>query len=255
MKIVSDFDQFFKSNNRSRKCSWLDEYKGDTVRSDIRVHELCSWIIKQSKGLKKTIKILDLAAGSGALLHRINDDLGDNIELEIVANDYENQLTYKDVKSISITNQDINLVKEDYWQSKYGGFDVVLAIELIEHLDYGYKLVEIINSSINKDGFAIISSPNNNSAIDRYMFLRYGHELYFGERGYQSSGGHLQPTPVWLLRKYAERLKLKIKSTYIPVLESFRLITLIKSFLPWLIAKKNFRSGLNSAINVWILHK
>ena len=59
------------------------------------MHEICSWIITKSIKNQKTIKILDLAAGSGAFLHRIIDNLPSDINIEITANDFENQITYK----------------------------------------------------------------------------------------------------------------------------------------------------------------
>lgn len=254
MKIVDNFEEFFYQKERNKKCSWSNDYKGDLIRSDVRVHEICSWIIKKSINNQKTIKILDLAAGSGAFLHRIIDNLPSDINIDLTANDFENQITYK-YKKLKITCEDINTVDSKFWSNKYGFYDVVLALELIEHLDYGYNLFKIFNNTLSNDGFALLSSPNNNSAVDRYNFMRYGHEIYFGERGYKSSGGHLQPCPEWLIKNYAERLKLKFNYTFIPLIESIRIITFLKSIFPFLLAKKNHRKGLNAAINIWLIYK
>ena len=255
MNIVDDLDQFFLTKRKYKKLLLDENYKGDLIKSDPRVHEMCEWIINNSLPKKqKKIKILDLAAGSGALIHRIIDSISSEIKLDITLNNFESQLTYVK-ENFNITYEDLNKVDKEYWVSKYGSFDIIIATEVIEHLDYGYNLFEIIKSTIAENGYAIVSSPNNNNALDRYMFLRYGHEHYFGERGFTNSCGHLQPYPKWLIKNYAQRVNLKLKFTYIPLVESFRPFILIKSIIPWLLSKSNYREGLNSTINIWLLYK
>ena len=107
--------------------------------------------------------VLDLGAGSGALAERLRD-----AGFQITAADVENyfeldsefmQLDFDD------PNFDRKLAKR---------FDIVTSVEVIEHLENPAAFLRSIERLLNKDGVAILTTPNVENVPARLKFLRSG---------------------------------------------------------------------------------
>lgn len=177
---------------------WGKSYKGLEIKSDYRVHELIGSIIEQRPVADdKGFRVLDIATGNGALAARIQD-LQPAWDIEI--NDLEPQRRLKQFKSYVV---DLN----GNFEKKFhrGGYDLVLAIEILEHLENPWHFLRNLRKLLRPGGQLIISTPNSDSLLDRIAYVMDGHALYFGERGYENSGGHITAVPDWLLRKIAQQ--------------------------------------------------
>ena len=182
---------------RNRRPSvWGRFYKKLPIKSDYRVHEVALELIQGELGSEKSAKVLDIATGTGAFAQRIADHFP-GWDLDI--NDFEGQALVEDLKK---SNIDLN--------SRFGegfpdaSYDLVVALEIIEHLENPWNFLREIRKLLRPGGLLVLSTPNVDSTIDRLTYLINGHSFYFGEPGYTNSGGHISPVPDWLFKKIAD---------------------------------------------------
>lgn len=224
---------------------WGKKYKGFSIKSDFRVHEKIEDILKAYS--LNNLKILDIATGNGALSARLKDNF---IEAQIDINDYENESIYKDFnKKYSIDlNSDFN--------NKFKKYNVILAVEIIEHLENPWHFIKNIYDILEKDGLLVISTPNTDSFLDRLHFFIYGHAFYFGEPGYDNSGGHITQIPDWLFKKIAMKYKLNIiKENFVDTSPHFGKKKIILSIIFYPIYRLFSHFINNRSINIYILKK
>lgn len=127
--------------------------------------------------------MLDLAAGSGALLARLRDsgfhDLS-AIELDAPA------FGLSGVTPLSI---DLNT---DFSSALSRQFNLITAVEIMEHLDNPRHFLSEIWKLLEPDGYLLISTPNIGHWMGRLWFLARGELRYFKESDYQSCR-HISP--------------------------------------------------------------
>jgi 2-polyprenyl-3-methyl-5-hydroxy-6-metoxy-1,4-benzoquinol methylase len=174
-------------------------YKGLDIRSDSRVHDEIMRLLldRMSYG----IEVLDIAAGKGALSKRICDTYPDSV---VDCNDLDQSLMLQDARDIY--NKDLN--QDFIFEKKY---DLILAVEIIEHLENPFHFIANLKRNLKSDGVIIITTPNVDSILDRVWYFIHGHAFYFGKEGILNSGGHITMCPFWLLEHISNRLSLKIK--------------------------------------------
>lgn len=179
-----------------RESVWGKLYKGLPIKSDYRVHEVALDLIKDRLGHKKSLKVLDIATGTGAFAQRVSDNFP-GWDLEI--NDFEDQALVADFKKKKV---DLNCkFSEEFTDDSY---DLVIALEVIEHIENPWNFLREVRRLLRKGGLLVLSTPNVDSTIDRLTYLIHGHSFYFGEPGYTNSGGHITPVPDWLFKKIAK---------------------------------------------------
>ena len=234
---------------RSKKSTWSSSYNGLAIRADTRIHEFVAWYIYQFIHMNSpsTLTCTDLAVGSGACISRIADLCSCDFSFSI--NDYESQFSASNLKLSSQYSLDLN----EY--HSLPPTNIALAIEVIEHLENPKSLIKTISGLLSDSSFAILSTPNTNSLLDRYTFMRYGHELYFGQRGLSNSGGHLYSQPRWLLQKFFTDEGLHWQHYGLSLWDSIGTYAKLKSIPSWLMSLGTDRTGLNDSINIWILSK
>ena len=176
-----------------RELVWGKLYKDLPVNADCRVHEVVFDLIKNKCGSEKSLKVLDIATGTGAFARRIADNFP-GWDLEI--NDFEDRALVVDFKKKKV---DLNSRFND--QFTEGGYDLVVALEVIEHIENPWNFIREVRGLLRKNGLLVLSTPNIDSTIDRLHYLINGHSFYFGESGYTNSVGHITPVPDWLFRK------------------------------------------------------
>ena len=242
----------FSFVQRTKRASWAEAYKGLEIRADLRIHEFVQWYVSQffrdnfSGNQDRTCT--DLAAGSGACVLRLSDSSREN--LKFIINDFHTQFKASDSLNV-VKKYGLDLNHEHSLDPS----SIILAVEVIEHLENPRNLIRTIGNMLDNTNIAIVTTPNTNSLLDRYMFVRYGHEYYFGCRGYSHSGGHMYPQPRWLLEKFFNDEGLKWKHYGLPLWESVGFIAKSKCGIAWLLSAGNHDEGINHSVNIWILTK
>lgn len=105
----------------------------------------------------------DLGAGQGAL--------------SVWANEAGFQTTAVDFNKGNFVPDSINFVQADLNKTlpiADESFDVVAALEVIEHLENSYALLREINRILKPGGYAIVSTPNESNLAARLSYLSSG---------------------------------------------------------------------------------
>lgn len=180
----------------SRESVWGRSYKNLPIKSDYRAHDAAFDLVKNRFRSTESLKVLDIATGTGALAQRIADNFP-GWDLEV--NDFENQALVDGFKKFNV---DLNSAFSGNFTP--GGYDLVMAVEIVEHLENPWNFLREIRKLLRDGGALVLSTPNVDSTLDRLTYLIAGHPVYFGERGYTDSGGHITQIPDWLFRKIAQ---------------------------------------------------
>lgn len=180
-------------------------YKGRDIYCAPGVHEavgdlVCRYVTAEHR---KTTRVLDLGAGTGALAQRVLD-LGFT---DVTAWDlYAHSLAGLDGVTVDPVNLNEDFGRNAESEAKYS---VVLAVEIIEHLENPYHFARQLKRILAADGVAVVTTPNIESALARVTFLRIGEQRYFGEYHYRNSG-HISPLTEWQLKLALELAGLTI---------------------------------------------
>ena len=86
-------------------------------------------------------------------------------------------------------------------------WDVVIAIELIEHVENPWSLLRMISRWMRQDGIAIVSTPNLDGDDARHAYATSGHLKWFPP---DFGLGHISPIHGYIFREMAERAGLEI---------------------------------------------
>lgn len=187
--------KIFKALFAKRETVWGKSYKDLPIKSDCRVHDAAFGAIAEKFGAAKGLKVLDIATGTGAFARRLLDNFQDwTVEI----NDFEDQALIDGLKK-----HKVDLNSDFGGKFSEGKYDVVVAIEILEHLENPWHFMRESRKLLREGGLLVLSTPNVDSVLDRIVYLKEGYSFYFGEGAYVHSGGHITPVPDWLLRKAA----------------------------------------------------
>ena len=151
------------------------------------VHDKCFDICKifiDGHEKSKNLKVLILGAGSGYFDQRLLDYGVKNIDaIEYIPEHYK-------VKNTTLYSIDLN----QPWAEKLLDYkyDLIIAIEVIEHLENQFLLMREISSLLSESSMLLLTSPNVNSSFSRFRFLLTGYLEYFGHVELNSTG-HIVP--------------------------------------------------------------
>lgn len=143
------------------------------------------------------LRILDVGCGSGALLEKIAEhyrERGWNPEEYLLGIDLD-----KDSFQAQVPFQTADLTQPLNVQVQ--SFDVVIAMEVLEHVRAPYLLLDEIYAALNPGGKFLFSIPNMMNINSRLCFLFTGRfQLYHGPSSNpeHASGetGHINPLPI-----------------------------------------------------------
>ena len=179
-----------------KKSVWGRSYNNLPIKADYRVHDSAFEIIYNKLGSFNKIKALDLASGTGSFAKRLKDNFS---EWEIEINDF-----YDDSLVSNFTKHKIDLNNNFSKNFLNFNYDLVISIEVLEHLENPWNFFRETRKLLKKGGVLILSTPNSNSMLDRLIYLIRGHSFYFGKSGFTNSDGHITQVPDWLLQKIAK---------------------------------------------------
>lgn len=219
---------------------WGHKYKELPIKSDFRAHLEAFKIIEDRFQSKATLNVLDIATGTGAFTQRLRDRFPDwNYSI----NDFESEAQ---IEGQNKYNVDLNGSFSNQFGPKY---DLIIALEIIEHLENPWNFLRELKKMLAENGVIVLSTPNSDSVLDRFHYFSKGYPIYFGERGYHNSGGHITVVPDWLIKKIARSTGFKSIQPYemIDTSPMTGLGTYVKMFLTspfafFLMSNKNQRS-------------
>lgn len=145
-----------------KKQDIVYQYKNIRIFADQGIHE---WAHEEflSYNFNKDCKILMLWSWAGALDQRIIDSGYTNI----TAVDIEPSFYKANNKNIS--QKDLNKDFSDLWK-----FDVIFAVEIIEHLENQFHFMRNVTACLSDGGYVFLTTPNINSPFSRLSFFVYG---------------------------------------------------------------------------------
>jgi 2-polyprenyl-3-methyl-5-hydroxy-6-metoxy-1,4-benzoquinol methylase len=130
--------------------------------------------------LKKGMRVLDFGCGEGAFSQRLIDAgmIVDGCDINT------GQIKAKVNKKITF---DLNKeIKPDSFSDKY---DVLIALEILEHLHNPWKYLKDCLTLLKVDGIIILSTPNISNFISRLRFFMRGSLIAFENLAH----GHITP--------------------------------------------------------------
>ncbi len=171
-------------------------YKGLLVKADHRLHEQ---VAKRLACLQPApAKVLDFGAGEGALSWRLAE-----AGYEVTAVDIDaNLFRCPKADFVPLDFNDKQAV-ENFAGKHKAKFDIVLGIEIIEHIENPWGYIRCLASMLRPSGVIVVTTPNITSWLSRFRFLLEGRFQHFGEA--QLSYGHIAPISAWELQLIFER--------------------------------------------------
>jgi 2-polyprenyl-3-methyl-5-hydroxy-6-metoxy-1,4-benzoquinol methylase len=173
-------------------------YKNIPIRAAEGLHEACFDIVKRQ--YPDGARVLDIAAGAGAFSMRLRD-----AGYEVVGNDIDDE----NWPAADIPKLKIDLNEPLDYSLLIPPYDLIVAMEVIEHLQNPEKLLSDCKELVKEGGNILISTPNVLDQDSRFMFLRKGMFYHFSPQSYFDTG-HQTVLPYWLLELLFSQSKLEI---------------------------------------------
>lgn len=136
-------------------------------------------------------RVLDVAAGSGAMSRRLLD-LGYGVEaIEYAA---EHFALHDEVRCHAL---DLN---GDFPAALGAPFDGIVAMEIVEHLENPRAFLRGLERVLVPGGWIVLTTPNADSPVSRAMYCRMGTFMWFEDQHVRELG-HITPLSARLLRQ------------------------------------------------------
>ena len=123
----------------------------ETAKGKVVVRILESY----SKSILNNAKVLEIGCSTGALM-RLLEERGADVYGVDVESSWSGSYCFRPEKRIMLDIQEKDLPAE--WQNK--GFDLVIAQEVIEHIQRPYDFLYRINKSLKPGGYLLLTTPN-----------------------------------------------------------------------------------------------
>lgn len=149
-----------------------------------------------SKFVPHPAKVADLAAGEGAFSVKLKS-LGHDVRAIDASSD-----NWK-AADIPLEIRDLDSDFSESVTAKHGKFDVVAAIEIIEHLENPFRFVRQCAGLLKSGGLLFLTTPNVEAVNSRLIFLYTGRLNAFG--AYETvRPAHITPIFKWKLEMMLE---------------------------------------------------
>lgn len=173
------------------------EYNGIQEMAAYRLHDDVFELVKPF--LKEGMHLLDFGCGQGAFSQRLID-----AGMIVDACDINTeQIKAKVSKKITLDlNKEIDPV---FFPQKY---DMLIALEIIEHLQNPWKYLSDCLKLLKDDGIIVLSTPNISNFVSRMRFLMRGSLTAFEKADLKH--GHITPLSYIQIENLCDQLDLKI---------------------------------------------
>jgi SAM-dependent methyltransferase len=166
----------------------MSHYKGLMIGCAPGTHEVIAQLIVEH--VPHRAGVIDLGAGSGALLARLRDaGFSDLYAADLAAENFG-------LKGVPHQRVDLNT---DFSTQFDRTFSVICLSEVIEHLDSPRHFFREAYNLLDDDGFLVVSLPNVAFWEGRLKFLLSGELWGFGERHYRGLR-HISPMTFDMMR-------------------------------------------------------
>lgn len=166
----------------------MREYKGLPIYAAPGLHEAAAEMLVGAVAGES--RVLEFGAGSGAMSLRLAD-----LGFRVTASDlFPESFKPSDVPFVAA---DLNGAFAAQWPQ---GFDAVMALEIIEHLENPRDVLRQIRALLPVGGQLVLSTPNIANPVSQALFLRRGQFQWFRDIDYREQG-HITPLSPWVLEK------------------------------------------------------
>jgi len=173
--------------------------------ADDGVHEKAAEMLRPI--LTPDMRTLVVGAGQGAFENRLERE--GILPKKVVALDLRPD-RYRGPRSVTCQQCDLSNV----WDFDAGSFDLIIAVEIIEHLANPRRLINEAARILAPGGRLLLSTPNGSSLVQRLRFLFTGEFDYFSDLDFRGSG-HQTPLFHWQLERwYRKRFALEAYDSY-----------------------------------------
>lgn len=184
----------------ARTAATSNVYRGLRIHALPGLHDAIGALCV--KNMKPSGRLLDLAAGSGAMSARLQD-----LGFSLTAADY----VPENFKATDVPFHQLDL-NEDFADSfdPSRRFDGIVASEIIEHLENPYHFLRQCSALLEPGGVLVLSTPNTLSSASIASFMRNGEFLWFSDAD-RAVQGHITPLTQWQLRHAAAAAGLRVE--------------------------------------------
>lgn len=181
-----------------------DYYDGLLIKADKGLHaQLASIVEQQFKN--RDIRILDIAAGEGALSLRLYEHGYTKIES---VDRVKKEFLYGD--RISFYELDLNdkPALDNFVECRKQTYDLILGIETIEHLENPWQYLRALRDMLNDSGTILLSTPNISSLYAKLHFVLKDRFFQFDEP--DLTYYHINPISAFELETICQTIGLKV---------------------------------------------
>lgn len=181
-----------------------DYYDGLLIKADQGLHAQLTSIVEQ-RNKNRDIRILDIAAGEGALSLRLYEHGYTKIE---AVDRMKKEFRYGD--RIPFYELDLNDKPslDDFVEDRKRRYDLILGIETIEHLENPWQYLRALRVMLDNRGTIILSTPNISSLYAKLHFVLRDRFFQFDEP--DLSYYHINPISAFELETICRAIGLKI---------------------------------------------
>jgi cyclopropane fatty-acyl-phospholipid synthase-like methyltransferase len=166
----------------------MREFKGLPIYAAPGLHEAAAeMLVSAAPG---GCRVLEFGAGSGAMSLRLAD-----LGFDVTASDLFAE-SFKP-SHVPFFAADLNTSFAAVWPQ---GFDAVMALEIVEHLENPRAVLRQIRDLLPVGGQLVLSTPNIANPVSQALFLRSGQFQWFRDVDYREQG-HITPLSPWVLEK------------------------------------------------------
>jgi SAM-dependent methyltransferase len=203
IRLMTDPDNS-ADKSRQRARNFRDAFGGDTDLGNYRgipifaapgLHELAARTLHGAVPPAPGQRVLELGAGGGALSQRLVD-----LGYALTASDLFVE-RFAPHEQVPFHPLDLNGAFASQLPDR---FDVVVALELIEHLENPHHFLRECYALLKPGGAMLVSTPNLANPVSQAMFVRDGVFQWYADEDYREQG-HISPiAPVVLRRCWSE---------------------------------------------------